>query len=88
MSQQGVGFRITFSHEKAGMRIRWEQSNRLQQGTLVALSPENDCFQSICKIAIVAARPIEGGLDQNPPQIHLFWGDVKDTFIDPTESEL
>lgn len=43
-------------------------------------------FKTICKVAIVAARPIEGGLDQDPPMIDLFWGDVKDLVFDPVES--
>ena len=81
----GVAFRIEFSHERAEKQIRWEQSTRLQQGTMVALSPMNDAFQSICKMAIVAARPITGGLDRNPPEIDIFWGDAKDAVFDPVE---
>lgn len=55
------------------------------QGNVVALSPQSDCFQTICKIAVIAARPLTGGLDQNPPQVDLFWGDSKDLVIDPAE---
>jgi helicase required for RNAi-mediated heterochromatin assembly 1 len=43
-------------------------------------------FKTVCKIATVAARPIEGGLDQDPPTIDLFWGDMKDFTFDPVES--
>jgi helicase required for RNAi-mediated heterochromatin assembly 1 len=85
LSHMGPAFRIEFSHERAGKQIRWEQSTRLQQGTIVALSPMTDSFQSICKIAIVAARPISGGLDRNPPEIDIFWGDVEDAVFDPVE---
>jgi hypothetical protein len=85
LSQLGLAFHIEFSHARAGKQIRWQQSSRLQQGTMVALSPANDNFRSICKIAIVAARPLEGGLDQNPPQIDIFWGEVDDAVFDPVE---
>ncbi|RFU29613.1 hypothetical protein B7463_g6744, partial [Scytalidium lignicola] len=86
LSSVGAAFRVEFSSERAGKRIRWEQSKRLRTGTLVALSPSRDMFRTICKIAVVAARPISGGLDQNPPQIDLFWGDDNDADIDPNES--
>lgn len=78
---------MEFSCERAGKQIRWEQSKRLMQGTIVALTPERDMFKTICKVATVAARVIQGGLDQDPPSIDLFWGDPKDIVIDPVESE-
>lgn len=80
----GAGFTITFSTNRAGKRIRWEQSKRLQQGTIVALSPESDMFSKKCKIAIVAARPLSG-LEKDPPEIDLFWSNPKDAVIDPAE---
>lgn len=52
---------------------------------MVALSPENDVFGTNCKIAIVAARPIIGGLDQNPPTVDLFWSTIDDVVFDPSE---
>ncbi|KAH6674807.1 P-loop containing nucleoside triphosphate hydrolase protein [Halenospora varia] len=85
LSRLGPAFRVEFSHERYGKRIRWDQSSRLMQGNLVALSPQSDCFQTICKIAVIAARPLTGGLDQNPPKVDLFWGDSKDLVIDPAE---
>ncbi|TAQ85205.1 hypothetical protein B7494_g6473 [Chlorociboria aeruginascens] len=88
LSRAGAAFRIEFSTDRAKKQIRWGQSKRLQQGTLVALSPQQDMFESICKIAVVAARPIKGGLDQNPPQVDLFWGNNDDAFIDPTKSHV
>lgn len=42
-------------------------------------------FEKVCKIAVVAARPIAEGLDQNPPMIDLFWGDPSDAVFDPVE---
>ncbi len=87
LSRMGVASRVEFSTECAGKQIRWEQSKRLIQGTLVALSPARDMFRTVCKIATIAARPIIGALDQNPPTIDLFWGDIGDIALDPVESE-
>lgn len=53
----------------------------------MALSPQKDMFRTICKVAVIAARPIIGGLDQNPPQIDLFWGDDDEAVFDPTQRE-
>jgi helicase required for RNAi-mediated heterochromatin assembly 1 len=55
---------------------------------MVALSPASDMFSKVCKIAIVAGRPILGGLDQDPPIIDLFWGDPDDAVFDPIERKL
>lgn len=52
---------------------------------MVVLSPHRDMFRSICKVAIVAARPIEGGLDHNPPQVDIFWGNNDEAVFDPVE---
>lgn len=84
-STQGPAFRISFSCERAGKRIRWNSSKRLTAGTLVALTPAKDMFRTVCKVATIAARPIEGGVDQNPPQVDLFWGKLGDAVCDPTE---
>lgn len=81
----GPAFRIEFSTDRAGKQIRWEQSSRLTPGSIVVLSPSSDMFRSICKVGTVAARPIEGGLDCNPPTIDIFWGDVEDAVLNPTE---
>ncbi|RDL41661.1 p-loop containing nucleoside triphosphate hydrolase [Venustampulla echinocandica] len=85
LSPIGAAFRVEFSHERAGKQIRWEQSKRLIQGSIVALTPQSDNFHNVCKIAVIAARPIIGGLDQNPPQVDIFWGDDKDAVFDPSE---
>jgi len=76
---------VSFSHERAGQQIRWEQSNRLTQGSMLALSTERDMFASICKMVIVAARPIVDGLDKDPPTIDLFFASVDDMAFDPAE---
>lgn len=75
---------IEFSYERSGKKILWSQSKRLQQGTLIALSPASDKFRTICKIATVAARPLSA-VEQNPPQIDLFWGSIGDAEFDPSE---
>ena len=84
LSPIGAAFRIEFSNERAGKLIRWDQSKRLIQGSVVAITTHRDNFRSVCKIAIIAARPLEG-VQQNPPQLDIFWGDDKDTAFDPSE---
>ncbi|QSZ36966.1 hypothetical protein DSL72_009058 [Monilinia vaccinii-corymbosi] len=86
LSPLGPAFRIEFSTDRAGKRIRWEQSSRLTPGSLVCLSPSNDMFRSVCKVGTVAARPIEGGLDRDPPQVDIFFGADEDIILNPTES--
>ena len=41
-------------------------------------------FASICRIAIVAARP-KTGLEQNPPEIDIFFGGAEELEIDPQQ---
>ena len=62
--------------------LRWEQSKRLITGTLVALSPTDDAFQTQCILATVAARPLSA-LAQNPSEIDLFFARPEDQEIDP-----
>ncbi|KAK8902165.1 hypothetical protein QC760_009643 [Botrytis cinerea] len=86
LSHLGPAFKIEFSSDKAGKRIRWGQSSRLTQGSLVCLSPTSDKFRSICKVGTVAARPIDGGLDCDPPRVDIFFGNDEDIVLNPTES--
>jgi helicase required for RNAi-mediated heterochromatin assembly 1 len=81
-SNRGIGIRLNFSLSKVGKNIRWEQSKRLLSGTLVALTPSSDMFQTKCIIAVVAARPLDG-LKQNPPTIDLFFARPDEIEIDP-----
>jgi hypothetical protein len=87
LSRSRPAIRIEFSTDRAGKRIRWEQSTRLLQGTMVALSPASDNFASICRVAVVAARPFTGGLDQNPPTIDIFLENMEDLQLDPTKGK-
>ncbi|OAL51624.1 P-loop containing nucleoside triphosphate hydrolase protein [Pyrenochaeta sp. DS3sAY3a] len=81
-SNRGLATRVNFSLSRVKKHIRWAQSKRLIVGTLVALSPTEDSFQSQCVLAIVAGRS-SGTLNQNPPQIDLFFARPEDQEIDP-----
>jgi helicase required for RNAi-mediated heterochromatin assembly 1 len=67
----GVASRVIFSLNAIGKRINWRSSRRLKSGSIVALTPADDQFRTICRIAEVAARPMTG-LELNPPEIDLF----------------
>lgn len=82
VATQGLAVRVSFSLRRAEKKIRWEQARRLRSGGIVALTPADDNFRSICCVAIVAARPLVG-LQQDPPVIDLFFGNVDDLEIDP-----
>lgn len=45
-------------------------------------------FRSVCKVGTVAARPLEGGLDRDPPQVDIFFGDDEDIILNPAECKL
>lgn len=83
MTRLGPLCRTCFSTEHAQKKIMWQQSRRLRPGSIVAISTKSDNFSTICMTATVAQRPYRGGLDQNPPQIDIVWGNVDDYVIDP-----
>ncbi|RYO79236.1 hypothetical protein DL766_001699 [Monosporascus sp. MC13-8B] len=83
MTRLGPMCRVRFSTERAGKRIRWNQTRRLTTGGLVALSTATDRFRTICMPAVIADHQVRGGLDQNPPTIQLFWANVDDAVLDP-----
>ncbi len=76
--------RVVFSLARSGKRVHWEQSKRLITGSLVALTPADDLFKTKCIVAVVAARPLVG-LEQNPPEIDLFFARAEDLEIDPAK---
>ncbi|KAK8155724.1 P-loop containing nucleoside triphosphate hydrolase protein [Phyllosticta citrichinensis] len=82
---RGLAVKVRFSLSRSGKRVHWAQSKRLLAGSLVALTTEDDKFQSICKMATIAARPQEG-LELNPPQVELFFARPEDVEIDPGTS--
>ncbi|SLM34912.1 P-loop containing nucleoside triphosphate hydrolase [Lasallia pustulata] len=69
---------------EVGKRVIWEQSKRLITGTMVALTPAEDMFKEVCRVAVVAARPL-AGVSQNPPEIDIFFADPEDFEIDPQQ---
>lgn len=81
MAKLGPICRVSFSTKRAGRKILWKQAKRLTPGRIVALS--SDSFQSDCRVAIIAQRPIEGGLDQNPPTVDIIWGSAEQAIVDP-----
>lgn len=81
-TQQGIATRITFSLRRAGKKVVWEQSKRLITGNMVVLTPAKDMFKTICKVAIVAARPL-AGVQQSPAHIDLFWRSAEEIEVDP-----
>ncbi|RYP58386.1 hypothetical protein DL769_008978 [Monosporascus sp. CRB-8-3] len=83
MTRLGPMCRVRFSTERAGKRIRWNQTRRLTTGGLVAISTATDRFRTICMPAVIADHQVRGGLDQNPPTIQLFWANVDDAVLDP-----
>ncbi|EME45071.1 hypothetical protein DOTSEDRAFT_52452 [Dothistroma septosporum NZE10] len=82
LSTRGVALRVTFSLARCGKKILWEQSKRLISGSLVVLTPADDMFKTKAIVATVAARPL-AGLQQNPPDIDLFFARPEELEIDP-----
>ena len=77
-ARKGLGIRVKFSLGRVGKNIHWAQSKRLLTGSLVVLmSPD----KSKCKVATVAARPLEM-LSKSPPEVDLFFGRSEDLDID------
>ncbi|KAL7621763.1 hypothetical protein AAE478_009090 [Parahypoxylon ruwenzoriense] len=85
MTRLGPMCQVQFSAERSGKKIRWTQTRRLTVGSLVVLSPANDCFKTICMPAIISDHRIRGGLDQNPPTIHFQWANLDDAIMDPNQ---
>ncbi|KAK2748934.1 hypothetical protein FQN57_007217 [Myotisia sp. PD_48] len=71
-AQTGIAVRIQFSTSRAGKKIVWEYSSRLMAGSIVALTPANDCFKTTCIVAVVAARPLDS-VKASPSEIDLFF---------------
>jgi helicase required for RNAi-mediated heterochromatin assembly 1 len=83
-SVTGIAARITFSLRRSGKRVPWEQSKRLITGSVVALTPAHDMFEKICRVAIVAARPL-AGVQQNPPEIDIIFATPDQIELDPRQ---
>ena len=79
-----IAARITFSVRRTGKKIPWEQSKRLISGSVVALTPAQDMFEKICRVAVVAARPL-AGVQQNPPEIDIYFATSDQIELDPRQ---
>ncbi|KAK4988270.1 hypothetical protein LTR28_001751, partial [Elasticomyces elasticus] len=84
LSPKGVAVRVVFSMVRAGKKIHWEQSKRLLTGSVVVLTPASDMFQTKAVVAVVAARPL-AAVQQNPPEIDLFFARPEELELDPSQ---
>ncbi|KAJ6155542.1 hypothetical protein N7470_006108 [Penicillium chermesinum] len=84
MAQKGLAFRIRFSTKRSGKKIVWKYSSRLTTGSVVALSPVNDRFSSICSLAVVASRSIDN-VQKSPPEVDICFADQGDLDFDPQQ---
>ena len=84
LATAGIAAKITFSLRRVGKKIPWEQSQRLLSGSIVALTPANDMFKNVCRVAIVAARPLSG-VQQNPPEVDIYFARSNEIEIDPQQ---
>ena len=81
-AQRGVAFRIRFSTARAGKNIVWDYSKRLISGSIVALTPADDYFQTKCIVGTVAARPLDD-VKKQPPEVDIFFARAEDGEFDP-----
>ena len=56
-------------------------------GTIIALTPVKDDFKKSCVVAVVAGRPL-AGLEQNPPEIDIFFAAPDEIELDPQQEWL
>lgn len=80
-SNRGLAIKVSFSLTRIGKSIVWQQSKRLIAGSLVVLIPVINSLHHVSdlKVAVVAARPWTQ-LEQNPPQVDLFFAHPEDDF--------
>jgi helicase required for RNAi-mediated heterochromatin assembly 1 len=82
LARAGLALHIQFSTRRAGKNIAWTYSNRLNPGTIVALTPKHNAFLSMCVVAVVACRLLEA-VEKDPPEVDLFLASPNDIEIDP-----
>ncbi|CAG8191763.1 unnamed protein product [Penicillium nalgiovense] len=82
LARAGLALHIQFSTRRAGKNIAWAYSNRLNPGTIVALTPKNNAFLSKCVVAVVACRLLEA-VEKDPPEVDLFLASPNDIEVDP-----
>ncbi|KAJ5181096.1 hypothetical protein N7491_000651 [Penicillium cf. griseofulvum] len=84
LARSGFALHIQFSTRRAGKNIAWTYSNRLNPGTIVALSPKENAFSSKCVVAVVACRLLEG-VEKDPPEVDIFLASPDDIDVDPQQ---
>ncbi|CAI7625625.1 unnamed protein product [Penicillium glandicola] len=84
LARSGLALHIQFSTRRAGKNIAWTYSNRLNPGTIVALTPKHNAFLSKCVVAVVACRLLEG-VEKDPPEVDIFLALPNDIEIDPQQ---
>ncbi|KAJ5360713.1 hypothetical protein N7517_009904 [Penicillium concentricum] len=72
LARSGFALHIQFSTRRAGKNIAWTYSNRLNPGTVVALTPKQNAFLSKCVVAVVACR-LQEGVEKDPPRLISSW---------------
>ncbi|KAK5944959.1 hypothetical protein PMZ80_002162 [Knufia obscura] len=83
---KGIASRIRFSTARSGRNIQWSSSKRLTSGTLVALTPKDNNFETKCILAVVAARPMQNLESDVAPEVDILFGDPNDLEIDSQNS--
>ncbi|KAJ5853563.1 hypothetical protein N7534_006106 [Penicillium rubens] len=84
LARAGLALHIQFSTRRAGKNIAWTYSNRLNPGTIVALTPRHNAFLSKCVVAVVACRLMEA-VEKDPPEVDLFLASPSDIEVDPQQ---
>ncbi|KUM65699.1 hypothetical protein ACN42_g1364 [Penicillium freii] len=84
LARAGLALHIQFSTRRAGKNISWTYSNRLNPGTIVALTPKRNAFSSKCVVAVVACRLLEA-VEKDPPEVDLFLASPDDIEVDPQQ---
>ena len=80
-SGKGLAVRMSFSTSRSHVNIAWKASKRLTTGSLIAVTPSEDMFQTFIMPGVVAARPL-ALVDKAVPEIEIFL--AYDTVIDPS----
>ena len=86
-ARDGLALKIEFSTRRAQRLIRWPYSKRLKTGTLVALTPASDKFQTKCIVGVVASRLLSALEVRYPekPQLHIYLGNANQLEVDPQQ---
>lgn len=77
---------ISFSTQRAGVKINWKQSKRLQPGKIIALS--SDFFKTDCRVAVIAQPVLESDPTISPraaPTLDITWAKSSDALVNPDQ---